>query len=725
MRAKLLAGLFALTMAAGALVVPVAQAVDFCGPDAEVALVTQGQCQQWNYSFEVNPNNPSQHNPLAYNDAAGPAGQEEQNIPPETYIPSEFVGLPQLLVKPALDSGSVKGDAPSWVQKWTGFNSNTHAVLDQTVLTESEGHSVPIGYLGAQTLGHSWTTPAAEVFAFYGFWNDLNGNGIIDSPSCNNPSFCNPAQDEFVWRGSNTGESLNAYMWVFPTNAKYGAPAALYVGDGGATGGLGGDGPSYVGLVAVGAGMAGDCQRYAQYDKDCTSPAPSGLWSDRSNVSNSAQEWVGGGSGIFITGSGFPEVTPEETLLIDRYVVSVFGPSNLTTPTDPYVFSPNADQASGGTGPMGYFRDSDWFQALAPSAVSNLYGTEMRFVRDQSQNVLSTPLPPPVVSVLSAVNNATSATNSASDTVSYGCNVPGAVKACNRDVRQILATNNNANVQTQTAGAPKSQARPFIEARFDSEVPTAANTPPRAFYNYECYTQANLPAGTCDATTAVPGGVYGQNGVSGPFQAGGAYLTGFVGPTLYIRASMDAWIWYDNGDGFIGAPDNYTIAQYNSGNFSSANTDCMTVEGGQTSCGAIAPSGPGNDTVVGLTPELVGQGTTVTPVGGNWPPGSFEVYYMDDNPYCTQPVGPGPSQCASLVPLTGDTAAFLEADTGSSFCPTGATSGCPSENGLLLPEGDALGLHGVYQASLSWNEGSGANAAQYAWAGTYTWDQSV
>ncbi|MHB8586073.1 MAG: hypothetical protein ACYDDF_09620 [Thermoplasmatota archaeon] len=741
------------------------RAFDPCAPDA-VTTTALPNCVSYYATFEVNlpgTNGAGSHNPAAVDNTPNPRNDETQGLPADPEIPSQFVGLTQIQVKPAVD-GSVPGDAPANVQAWPGFGANTFAVFDQQEITqlqqiEGPGAIAPVSYMGAETVGHSWTSPSNNFIAYYGYWNDVNGNGVIDQSTdgpaqCGQPQFCN-AQDEFVWRGQNTGENLVGYQWVFPTSTPEGGPNTGYDGLSDFCGGIEGpfvcifspqDGPMEVGQVVIGAGLAGNCAKWQQYSADCVSPVPEGQWVDFSNYTNRpGQVWAMGSNGcageLVFCGASYSEVTPEETLLISRYVVSVVGPTNLVNPTSPTIITVNADPST-----KGFFRDTDWFQALAPSAVSNLYTMEMRTVRDNvssALNITAPQLPPiqnPVTPIVNPivdpiinpliqnmidpqVNNTQSAENNATDTEAYAC-LPSPL-GCTKDIRQQIAMGNNGNIVTP-GGAPKSHANPYISGSFyaDSTIPS----PPGTDWYYWACSQAGGDPTTCGTVQGLSGNLQNSGTevalFGGTIGTHGHTITGFIPQTMWIGASEDAWLWYDNnGDGYIGAPDNYTIAHYNNGTFYTANTGCC----GETNDGKNGNGyNPNVDTITGYLPDTLG--VTVTPSNGQaWPPGSFLAYYDITAPADTPPIGPAEGSGGHLTPLTGTTPVFLRsyAQVVSSFCGSGPTQGCNSADGLIIPTGTALGLHGSMTVPISWTEGTAPNAYTYSWTGTYQWDQSI
>ncbi|MHB8586069.1 MAG: hypothetical protein ACYDDF_09600 [Thermoplasmatota archaeon] len=694
---------------------------DPCTVDS--AWATAGvNCQQWYSTFEVvlpgnsiNGAGPYTHDPLSYQQSNGPAGYEDQSIPASPDIPARFVGLPDIQIKPAINTTNGPGDAPYWVQSWPGMDASTWAILGVqaystfTIAGNSEPLT-PYGYLGAETLGHTWTTPGNEFYAYYGYWRDLNHDNVIQNENCNGPGFCSQT-DEFIFAGVNTynnAQAVTGIQWVFPTGTQQGAEGTASLGDSGFLG----CGPligcsstsTDVANVVVGSGLAGDCRQYQTYDADCISPAPEGTFNDASaNQSSNQEGWWGGG---VQGGSGWSNVMPEESLLISRYVVNVFGPTGLNEPGNAYGYEVDA-----GASTQGFFRDMNWYQAVAPSAVSNLYMSEMRSVRDNvggqlytventSVGVPANPVTPVVLglyqsNVEPSVNSTVDSYNNASDTANYGCLPSSPVTSCQRDIRQLTAVWNAENATAIETPYPLPQHRPLIGGSFDATVTSAAQPPPEEWFQYYC-SQASVD---CSFTGGLPVGVGGQQptGFSG-FGRNGDPITGFVPSATFIGGSMTMYTWQDtNGDGYIGAPDNYTIDHYLSGAFYTANV------------------GTSNDTITGLT--QFAQGITVTP-NGAWPPGTFLDSNADGIPYDTAASGQG----NTLTPLSGTGSVTLRPDTG--YCGGGAAS-CPTQDVLLIPTGDALGLHGHMATTLKWEEGTPPAIYHYSWSGSVDWDQSV
>ncbi|MHB8586076.1 MAG: hypothetical protein ACYDDF_09635 [Thermoplasmatota archaeon] len=732
---------------------PVAHAYDPCSPDS---VTNQLGCQAWYSTFRVYlPGNNAgaaagSFDPTAYNDVSGPAGQEEAVLPSSPDIPYQFVGLDNVLVKPALDNqvSGQPGDAPSWVQAWPGFDDNTWAVFDQKQVSDfgtGTGGVLPYGYLASPVIGQSWTTPGQQFIAYYGFFRDVNHDNVINADptaatSCATPTFCS-ASDEFVWRGANDGEGtgtnyqLVGFQYVFPTNTQEGGPNVVYTGDrqvacaGSASlvfncgpSSAWQDGPIIVGGVVLGAGLAGDCAKWAAEDTNCVSPAPEGVWADGTNDSKRpGQVWdmgAGPNGQTILTGSGGSTVTPEESLLISRYVVSVVGPHDLLLPTDPTGFSVNANPST-----TGFFRAINWFQQLAPSSVGSLYTSSMHNARNTAIGTMDmTPSSDPVPALIDPI--ITPVTQPAEDTQSYGCVPETAATHCTVDTRQNVALANHAQV-VPTNGGPGTSANPLAYAFFYSDAPVMS-APGKSWYAYWC-AQANVDPGTCATVVGTaPGGspsIEDPNYYAfyGETQQNGQHITGYTPSNYYVGVMETALLWYDNSqDGFIGQPDNYTIQQYNAGNFWTANTGCC----GEANDGTSAPIDPTIDTISGLDNEL--RGATVTPQG-TWPPGTFEALYDNSLPVNGNGLGPGTG--AQLIPLTGSTPVFLRSAlaAGNNFCQEHETdNSCPSADGLIIPTGTALGLHGSMPVTLTWSEGTPPNPSYtYSWSGTYSWNASL
>ncbi|MHB8585084.1 MAG: hypothetical protein ACYDDF_04525 [Thermoplasmatota archaeon] len=717
-------------------------AMDLCSPDA--VLNTVG-CQSWYNTFEVMLNDPSTHNPQAYNEANGPAGKESQSIPADPAIPSGFVGQSDIQVKSYTD-------APTYVQSQFGVDASTHAIMGAMEAGDlgQRRATVPYAYLGAEVQGHTWTTPSQSFYAYYGYWRNIQQDNVIHDEACNNtPGFCSPT-DEFIWRGNNTGETnLVGVQWIFPTGTQEGDENLFTLGDSafcptsGASGAVMGvvtgiitgpcsDGPTQFGAeVVIGAGLAGNCAKWGSYSADCANPAWTGLYNDRTNYSGTtAQAWIGGGTGV----SGWSTISPEESLVINRYVINEFGPKSLVTATSPYGFDINAPETT-----PGFFRDMNWYQSVAPSSVDTLYASAMSAVKTNAAPVINaTEVPLPQITALNPVTNAV---NNASDVASYSC-IPSQVGACKYDTRQETAVANRPAVQTLTAGAPATTGNPFIDASFITDSPLYALTPTAGFYEYQCpaLTGGAVSAGTCDT-------VFG-NTHTGTWRNGyglrlgsvdnGALLTfsplnsfdptnGYVPSATLIEGSMDAFVWYDNnGDGFMGAPDNTTVQGYKSGAFYTANVLCPD---GPGNCGRTTNQGPatannGNDSIDGMADGA--RGVSVVPAnGGTWPPGSMLVHNAGTNPGGPWDEGPlgDPSHGSLLTPLAGNSAVYLPADPTE--CKPGQASGCITSDALLIPGGTAFGLTGTMTAHFDWEEAQPSGSPyEYAWSGSYTWTQS-
>ncbi|MHB8586269.1 MAG: hypothetical protein ACYDDF_10610 [Thermoplasmatota archaeon] len=610
-----------------------------CSPQA---VQDQLGCEGWYATFEVEVTNPTQHDPSAYNDANGPKGQETQAIPPDPVIPSRFVGLPDILVKPAAQ------DAPAWVQ--SHLPTNTYAVLDAqeygslTVVGDDEP-ATPYGYLGAEALHQTWTEPSNMFLAFYGYWHPIVGDNVIHDEECGQPYFCSPT-DEFVYRGDNTGEAVQGLAWNFPGGY------SVYFGQG----------------AFVGTGLAGNCKLYAQYDQGCISPSPAFNWWDTTNASQNGnyQAWQAGG--------GWSGYTPEDSLVVSRYIVSVFGPTNLAELSN-YTYQIDAPAST-----PGFFRDMDWYQALAPASVQELYLSTMHRVRDTEQetqipNVLTTP---PIV-------NQTE--QQAFDTEAYTCPTSPA-GVCARDVRQIVAKENQPK-----AVPPGAESAPYITATFNTVAPYPFYTPDSTWDQYWCAQTGMSP---CLLNSIPYEGLQGVASVGNPYLGNGQ--TTFAASAPMIYAETTAWAWYDaDGDGYIGHPDNYTVQQYNAGMFATANT------------------GTGdNDIVRGLANQF--NGVAASPSSAGWPPGSFLVRNFEF-PLHGAPLG-DPGQGNYLTPLSGTSPAKLR----SGACAEGATT-CGTIDALIIPSGTAEGLQGdTGPVTISWVD---LNAQAESYTQDYTWSQSI
>ncbi|MHB8586996.1 MAG: hypothetical protein ACYDDF_14295 [Thermoplasmatota archaeon] len=663
---------------------PAVQGMDMCNPDV-LWQTAQQNCPGWYSQFKVIVTDTSTHNPLAYNDANGPAPDElVRSIPADPAIPSRFVGLPDVLVKDA------SADAPPSVYKALTASEPTsapiHAVLDAQLISTTAGYADndfnPAAYFGARGLQQTMTYPAYVMFAWYGYWQENSEDNAIDDQSCTQPYFCGP-QDEFVWRGLNTNESVEGLKWDFPGSW------------------LQGGNP----LPTVGAGYAGNCQAYAQYDQDCYAPGPvSGYW-DQSNWTTGQQSWPDAG--------GYPTIAPEQTLVASHYVITVFGPQSLQE-TSNYSYTVDAPATT-----PGFFRAMDWFQALAPAAVSSLYVSTVHNVHNTSVTSFIPPgliptIPPFITSNISSAENST---NFVFQNASYAeedalrtcpSQTPTQPESiCARDVRQSVAQANQANVSP-----PGATDAPYIGGSFQIAVPGFTYLPTgngQPFSAYWCG-QVGQPS-SCMQVIPETGVIGYAAGIGYPL--GSCLVPACIGPALVnqgngettymppgfvIIGATQAWAWDDvNHDGYIGSPDEHTIQQYLAGNYATANIG-------------------GGDLLTGVAPQL--PGVTVSPGAGGWPSGSYYVTNAE-NPYASSPLGPGPS--TYLTPLSGQGSVFLRTDP---LCSGGAT-GCATEDGLFIPEGTLAGLTGEIVGTISWTETTSNGQQSYSFHQDVKWTQSV
>ncbi|MHB8586995.1 MAG: hypothetical protein ACYDDF_14290 [Thermoplasmatota archaeon] len=644
---------------------PSVQAVDMCNPDA--AWQAAGvNCPAWYGQFKVELNNTSVHNPQAYDDANGPAPYElVRPIPADPAIPSRFVGLSDILLKDPAQ------DAPIGVQQALAATAPTsapiHAVLDAqmygTVQAYLDNDFEPTAYFGAQSVGHTITMPDYTIVAWYGFWQENNGDNSIEDQSCTQPYFCGP-QDEFVWRGSNTNESMEGMLWDYPAPYNPNVPGVVGVG------------------IAPGedieaGGMAGNCQAYAQYDADCFAPGPVSTYWDQSNWTTGQQSWPVSGGGAALA--------PEESLLVNHYMITVFGPLTLGENSN-YSYQVDAPAST-----PGFFRAMDWYQALAPGSVASLYSSSLFPVRDAVNNVTLPTLPIPTTVTDTEQNASDDAFNTCPSQAS-----PGQASVCARDTRQIVALANQASVSP--AG---SLGAPFLSANLQIAVPDFTYLPTgngQPFSTYWC-AQVGQPS-NCMSNVPPAGTIGYLFGVGAPLGAAGKSNgeTSYM-PGTFLVGATQAFVWDDNNhDGYIGSPDQHTIDQYLAGNYPTANVG-------------------GGDSILGVAPQI--QTLTVTPLGGGWPAGSFLVYNAA-NPYDSGPLGPPDHQY--FTPLAGTTPVTLPMDPTT--C-QGAATGCVTRDGLFIPEGTLTGLAGDVHGTVGWVETTGTVSQSYSFTSDYQWTQSV
>ncbi len=76
-------------------------------------------------------------------------------------------------------------------------------------------------FTGLVSEGNRIMPGLGSFFAWYGIWNDLTGDGIIDDYKADD--FANTARDEFFWHGIADGnEGLNMLAWAYPSNPDVG-----------------------------------------------------------------------------------------------------------------------------------------------------------------------------------------------------------------------------------------------------------------------------------------------------------------------------------------------------------------------------------------------------------------------------------------------------------------------------------------------------------------------
>ncbi|MHB8587010.1 MAG: hypothetical protein ACYDDF_14365 [Thermoplasmatota archaeon] len=660
-------------------------------------------CEAWYQTFEEytpstdggNSALDGLHNPAAYDNQNGPGNAASQAIPTDPNIPSDFVGLTDIEYKAA------STDAPSWAyQHLTASTSDTsdpiYAVLnaqDYSSVTEYGADDVePTNYMGAQQTGQTLSTPGNEIIAWYGYWQPQQGDGVFHEQGDCTPSWTFCAGTNFVWRGSNTGEgttgeNLVGYLWNIPGGEAAGGgnnvpvvgglPAADVVDvennlcpDATQNAFSCGSGASYVGTVAVGEGMAGNCNKWQSYDANCISPEPSVPFLDQSNGTGTT-----GSQDSWNTGGGWFSTSPEDSLIIGKYTISVFGPASSQDPTSPYIMKVKSDGST-----QGFFRDMNYYQAIAPG-LGATYLSTMHVPRDEIANLGAgqTPVPIPAP-VIDAVNNASDVAHYTCPTNSVTNPVNGQNGPCARDDRQSVAQDNAAHVTPSGASG-----MPYISVDLTGYVPSYAYPYDQSFENYYCGTTLGGAAGN-NCIPSPPVGVFGYlANVGYPVEG---LSTSFEPSALFLTGQETGFVWTDvNGDGFIGEPDSFTVQEYRAGVFNTANV-------GPTDCKGT------NDCVTGYADQL--GDVTVTPVGG-WPAGSFFVEHSTD-PTNAQPFQFGNTNTYSyLTPLNGNTPAVLT--VSSTFC--GADAGtCPTQDGILVPTGTATGLTSSINGHITWTEGT-------------------
>lgn len=720
-------------------IVPTVQAWDYCSwgdPTQTVDTVTNAalSCQQTYYLFEENPAT-GVHDAAAWNDVPNPAADESAAIPDTGFIPAIFTGHSQLIAKDA------QSDAPASV--WAGLTSSpgynpslsTYAVLDAYDVGSLTAYADepdpgqatgPATYLAAETAGHPITQPTGDMWlAWYGFFQP-NGNDFISMPTpdtaaggCGANGFC--AGSNFAFRGHATGELMQGLQWDFPGGDTANPGPGAIVGDSlclqmtQAITGSCSDGASEVGFANIGAGLAGNCQRWSPAnnnpygDDQCVGPTPSGTWTDYSSAGD------GGNSQSWTTGGGWETESPEESLIMDHYVVNIFGPSSLSD-ASPTQYPVNLENPT----PQGYFRDTNYYQAIAPG-VQDLYLNTLHPVRDMVDTALATPCPG--AEVCAAINAAASG----NQLVSSGCPTDKqstAPAVCQADVRQDTAA---ANLNAVTpAGATY---MPYVSGVFAVDVPlnTYAGFEDPAFASYWC---GQISSATCYSTLTGLGaaGVFGWGAggvgtVGGPLGSdvcivavgceGGrpTALTTFMPPGYTIVPEMQAWAWSDvDQDGFIGnyptSPTQSEIDNYNAGLVPSANDFTATNQGGTS------------DILLPLAHQL--PGVYASPGAAGWPPGSFKVNWAWDI-YASQTANPTSNYKPYLQPLSGSQTVFLNKDRV--YCLNAQATRCPTEDALIIPTGTALGLTGAIPAQLSWTETGGTTT--FSFSENATWTQSV
>ncbi len=478
--------------------------------------------------------------------------------------------------------------------------------------------------------GTNFLYPGATTFmAWYGAWNDLNGDGIIDEYPPSN--LAKAALDEFAWEGLESGRSgaNSAVMngWILPSHIE---SAGFLAGR-----------PD-----RLGTGTPEDTLG-AWSDVESTPDFP---YTDRTGPSEAQP--------FYVNQAGWSVQTTDEGFIMTTTILSVV----------------EAKRAAGSD--IGYdltvaaaYRDVDIYQSVDPT-VEALYLSVIRGVaRPTYDGALNTVND--TINLADAVLNETLSPvfdivdpvlDPIVDAIEEQLPDTSDQDAIIRDAEQAQDDNTwgwfpNERARSMAGNDYASGYNGWVDAWTRSIVPTVANV---------------------DFSQKHPllfAGVYGEN-VLGPFSPtqGLSDERRQMGAIINVFASAGAW--HDvNGDGWIGEPTNCGTPTDDPDNFDG---DGYCKDRAAHDNGLVDnPHQYGSSEFVGLASALCGLSAEITPAdGGIWPPGSG-ILMTADRP--TQRIDRGQDY---YVPLLGTEKAFLRFDTQ---CSTG--TGSRTIDALFMPSG--------------------------------------
>jgi hypothetical protein len=244
------------------------------------------------------------------------------------------------------------------------------AFVDHNAKLRESGASGLLGSVDPR-LGTPFVPASAGFTAWYGTWQDKNGNGVVDHSD-------NAASNEFQWVGEcgpNVGhacriEATSIPLWFFPGNHHTFLT------------------PDLPGMTAVcfvtAAAQQGACTAFIEdiddYDNDFqgdpllgpqNSVRPDSILDDRTDNALNARHWV--------MGNGFPAYHYDQSLLVSEVVVAVVNPATGT--------NGQLNPASG------QFRDVDQYTSWNPQVESLLQSTAKPAARAQYEFVRDAYLP--------------------------------------------------------------------------------------------------------------------------------------------------------------------------------------------------------------------------------------------------------------------------------------------------------------------------------------------
>ncbi len=341
--------------------------------------------------------------------------------------------------------------------------------------------------------GTDFLWPGATGFmAWYGNWNDLNGDGVISdaAPDANGNPPSAEANDEFLWRGAEDGNGgLSMVGYIHPSDIEG------------------------TGILAGRPFLTGDPLEESFGAFATPSAAPDFAYADRTAPAEA------GGQPFYVAGPGWSTQTTDESFLVTTTVLSVVDAQKAAGSEVGFDL---ADSAS--------YRDVDVYESLDPT-VESLYLSSARTAK------------PAYDSGVAAVNSTASAIEAIVDEYTEGL-VPSEVSdqldsAEEDSDKAIGATDDvlfgpvpNERAYDMAGNDYASGFAPWLDVTTRFSAPTLANVDARSVHG------------------ALFAGVYGNNPVTmSPLQKGDdrTQIPGIVQPIA------STGLWFDaNGDGWIG-----------------------------------------------------------------------------------------------------------------------------------------------------------------------------